>query len=227
MEKLNPILRKINKLYYFLFKERFSKRLNLKFDNVFRWDLINYLNSIYKFESYLEIGCNEDELFSKIKIKNKVGIDPVKGGNLKITSDEFFSNNTEKIDLIFIDGLHVYSQVKKDIYNSINSLSNNGYVLVHDCLPQTLSAQAVPRQRNVWNGDVWKAIVDFRTDPNLEIFTCLADQGIGIIQKKYNSNVLKLEKEVQKLKFEDYFQNYEVFMRPITFKQFKEKYKYF
>ena len=44
MEKLNPIIKKLNKVYYFLFKERFSKKIDFNFDNVFRWDLIEFNN---------------------------------------------------------------------------------------------------------------------------------------------------------------------------------------
>ena len=84
----------------------------------------------------------------------------------------FFSNNKKKFDLIFIDGLHEYQQVRKDILNSIKCLKEGGFILVHDCLPRSISAQAVPRFRNIWNGDVWKAIVEFRTNSNLEIYTC-------------------------------------------------------
>ena len=224
MEKINPLKKKINKIYYFIFKERFSKKINFKFDNFFRWDLINYLDNKYKFSSYLEIGCNDDELFSRIKIKNKIGIDPVIGGNMKITSDEFFNQNKLNFDCIFIDGLHVYDQVKRDIVNSSKFLNENGFILVHDCLPRSLSNQAVPRYRFTWNGDVWKAIVDLRRDPNLEIFTCLADEGISIIQNKKNSNILKLDKKISDLKFKDFYYNHKEYMRTISFDQFKEMY---
>ncbi len=224
MEKLNPFKKRINKLYYFLFKERFSKKIDFKFDNVYRWDLINYLNNKYKFTSYLEIGCDNNELFSKINIKNKIGIDPVSGGNLRITSDDFFKQNKIKFDIIFIDGLHVYEQVKRDIINSTQSLNQDGFILVHDCLPRSLSSQAVPRYRFTWNGDVWKAIVDLRRDGNLEIFTCLADEGISIIQNKKNSNILKIHKKITDLKFRDFYNNNKEYMRPISFSEFKLKY---
>ena len=225
MEKLNKFTKKINRVYYFLFKERFSKKLDLKFDNVKRWDLIQYLNSVYKFKSYLEIGCDDNQLFSKIDIPKKIGVDPVSGGNYKAKSDDFFSQNSEKFDLIFIDGLHEYNQVKKDILNSLKFLNDKGFILVHDCLPRSLSAQAVPRYRNVWNGDVWKAIVEFRTYPNLEIFTCLADEGISIIQHKKNTEPLKLKKDILDLKFKDYYYNYYQFMRVINFSTFKDKFR--
>ena len=224
MEKLNPFKKKINKLYYFLFKERFSKKIDFKFDNVYRWDLIEHLDNKYKFSNYLEIGCNDDELFSKIKTKNKIGIDPVIGGNIKITSDDFFLQNKLKFDCVFIDGLHIYDQVKRDIVNSSEFLNDNGFILVHDCLPRSISNQAVPRYKLTWNGDVWKAIVDLRRDPNLEIFTCLADEGISIIQKKKNSNILKIDKKISEIKFKDFYYNHQEYMRIISFDQFKEKY---
>ena len=224
MEKLNPFKKKINKLYYFLFKERFSKKINFKFDNVYRWDLIEHLDNKYNFSNYLEIGCNDDELFSRIKIKNKIGIDPVIGGNMKITSDDFFMQNKLKFDCVFIDGLHIYDQVKRDIVNSSEFLNDNGFILVHDCLPRSISNQAVPRYKLTWNGDVWKAIVDLRRDPNLEIFTCLADEGISIIQNKKNSNILKIDKKISEVKFKDFYYNHQEYMRIISFDQFKEKY---
>jgi len=224
MEKLNPFKKKINKFYYFLFKERFSKKINFKFDNVYRWDLIEHLDNKYNFSNYLEIGCNDDELFSRIKIKNKIGIDPVIGGNMKITSDDFFMQNKLKFDCVFIDGLHIYDQVKRDIVNSSEFLNDNGFILVHDCLPRSISNQAVPRYKLTWNGDVWKAIVDLRRDPNLEIFTCLADEGISIIQNKKNSNILKIYKKISEIKFKDFYYNHQEYMRIISFDQFKEKY---
>ncbi|MBL6861360.1 MAG: class I SAM-dependent methyltransferase [Candidatus Pelagibacter bacterium] len=224
MEKINKFTSKIYRIYYYLFKDRFSKKLNLKFDNIKRWDLIDYLNTTYKFNSYLEIGCDDDQLFSKISIKEKIGVDPVSGGNYRAKSEDFFDKNLKKFDLVFIDGLHEYHQVKKDILNSIKFLNKEGFILVHDCLPRSISAQAVPRFRNIWNGDVWKAIVELRTYPNLEIFTCLADEGISIIQVKKNSQILKIEKNIADLKFKDYYYNYRDYMRVINFSEIKKKY---
>lgn len=224
MEKINKFTSKIYRIYYYLFKDRFSKKLNLKFDNIKRWDLIDYLNTTYKFNSYLEIGCDDDQLFSKISIQEKIGVDPVSGGNYRAKSDDFFDKNVKKFDLVFIDGLHEYHQVKKDILNSIKFLNKEGFILVHDCLPRSISAQAVPRFRNIWNGDVWKAIVELRTYPNLEIFTCLADEGISIIQVKKNSQILKIDKNIADLKFKDYYYNYRDYMRVINFSEIKKKY---
>lgn len=118
--------------------------------------------------------------------------------------------------------MHTYEQVKKDILNSVDCLNDNGIILVHDCMPDSLSKQAVPRYRMIWNGDVWKAIVDLRQNENLEIFTCEMDQGIGVIKKNKNSSILNLTKPINKLKFKDYFYNYKEYLRVIGVEELKK-----
>ena len=225
MEKINKFKKIFNKLYYEYFIENFKDKISFNFPkDYFRWDLIDYLIQKNSFENYLEIGCDDDQLFSKISISDKIGVDPNYGGNLRKTSDQFFHENKLTFDCIFIDGLHTYKQVKKDILNSIKFLNNNGFILVHDCLPSTLSSQAVPRYKMLWHGDVWKAIVDFRRDNSIEIFTCLIDWGIAIIQKKENSDILKIDKKISKLKFKDFYLNHKRYMRPISYEEFKAKF---
>ena len=223
MEKLSKISKLFNKIYYNIFVENFKGRLEYNFpSDYYRWDLIKYLINKYNYIDYLEIGCDQDQLFSKINIQNKVGVDPVSGGNLRKTSDEFFKENNKKFDLVFIDGLHTYKQVKKDIINSLNCLKENGVVLVHDCMPDCMSKQAVPRYRMTWNGDVWKAIVDLRHNSNLNIYTCEIDQGIGIIKKEKNTSILKIDKKIKDLKFKDYYENYNKYLRVININEFKK-----
>tara|TARA_B100000989_G_scaffold241640_1_gene188529 strand:+ start:453 stop:1130 length:678 start_codon:yes stop_codon:yes gene_type:complete len=223
VEKLNKFKKIINKFYYEFFIENFKNKISFDFpQDYFRWDLIDYLIKKNNYLNYLEIGCDDDQLFSKVKIKNKIGVDPVSGGNVRKNSDDFFFENKDKFDLVFIDGLHIYEQVKKDIINSLKCLNENGIILVHDCMPDSLSKQAVPRYKMKWNGDVWKAIVDLRQREDLDIFTCEIDQGIGIITKKKNSSVLKLNKPAKNLKFKDYYYNYKEYLRIIKLTDFKK-----
>ena len=225
MEKLNKFKKILNKFYYQLFIENFKKKIQYSFPkDYFRWDIINYLIKKNNYLSYLEIGCDDNVLFTKIKIKNKIGVDPVSGGNIRKTSDDFFKTNERKFDIIFIDGLHHYEQVKKDVLNSINFLNENGVVLLHDCMPDSMSKQAVPRYKMQWNGDVWKAIVDLRQRDDLEIHTCFVDQGIGIIKKQINSSILKINKKTQDLKFSDFYHNHKEYLRIINLDEFKKIY---
>ena len=223
MEKLNKFTKIFRKIYYKLFIENFKGKLNYNFtENFYRWDLIEYLIKKNNYKNYLEIGCDKNQLFSKVNINNKIGVDPVSGGNVRKTSDDFFKENKSTFDIVFIDGLHTYEQVKKDILNSVNCLLDEGIILVHDCMPDSLGKQAVPRYKMQWNGDVWKAIVDLRQQENLEIYTCEIDQGIGVISKKKNTSILKLDKPINKLKFKDYFNNYKEYMRVISLEEFKK-----
>ena len=218
--------RNILKLNYFIEKYFRDKKLgNIGFnfsDKPSRQTLTQKIIEIKKYNSYLEIGTFHDELFQHIKCDKKVGVDPVSGGTIRKTSDQFFKDNKEKFDCIFIDGLHYYSQVKKDIENSLKALNPNGIILLHDCLPNNHFEQAVPRCQLTWNGDVWKAIVDLRQNKNINIYTCEIDQGIGVIQKKENTKILKIDKNIKKLKFKDFYKNYKEYMRIISIKDLKE-----
>ena len=142
-----------------------------------------------------------------------------------MTSDNFFKNNKENFDCIFIHGLHHYDQVIKDINNSLNILNEGGVVLMHDCLPNNLSEQMLPRTRLNWNVDVWKAFVECRTKPNLDCFTCYADWGVGIIFKRSNSKLLEIEqKNFKKLKFHYFYHHYKDLMNIIEFEELLKKF---
>ena len=52
----------------------------------------------------------------------------------KTTSDNFFLTNKLLFDLIYIDGLHAYDQVKSDLENAYKFLRPKGYLLIDDYL---------------------------------------------------------------------------------------------
>jgi hypothetical protein len=74
-------------------------------------------------KSYLEIGVSGGENFQKIRCENKVGVDPepTSPATIFLPSDDFFKQNKETFDVIFIDGLHHSDQVLRDINNSLAS----------------------------------------------------------------------------------------------------------
>ena len=207
----------INKIYHLIFSEKFSKKINFNFNKKSRLDLINHVIKKNKYNKYLEIGCHNNEVFDQIRIK-KIGVDPISGGNFRGTSDKFFAQNKSNFDCIFIDGLHEYDQVKKDIINSIKFLNKNGIIILHDCLPPSITHQRVPRTRYSWNGDVWKAIVEVRTWKDVDTYTVLSDQGLGIIKNKDNKDPLLLKNvSFKKLKFKFFYNNYPKIMRTISY----------
>jgi hypothetical protein len=213
---MDKILYLLKRFTYYFYGEKFYKRLNFVWHTKpTRLDIIQLFIKKNNYKSYLEIGCDKNDVFSKINIK-KIGVDPNSGGTVRLTSDDFFKTNKEKFDLVFVDGLHVYDQVKRDIINSLEVLNNNGAILIHDCLPQKIWEQNVPRMNGVWTGDVWKVIPFFRKNPSLDVYTCDADWGIGIIFKRDNRNILKLDQDTKKLKFKDYYYNYKSYMNVVS-----------
>ena len=205
-------------LYYF-HGEKFFKRLNYDWKNLpSRTEIIQNIINKKNYEKYLEIGCDKDDNFSKIQAKIKIGVDPQRGGTTRMTSDEFFKNNNENFDIIFLDGLHTYEQTIKDIQNSLNTISNGGIILIHDCLPKKIWNQIVPRVYGHWNGDVWKAIVHSRTFEKADTYTIIADHGLGIIFKRKNRNLLNLKNtNFKNLKYADYYNNHMKFMNLINY----------
>lgn len=150
-----------------------------------RWDLLNYLIRKFNYQSYLEIGVQSGMCFEKIQAKYKVGVDPnEKHVKFNMTSDDFFAQNQEKFDLIFIDGLHEAPQVFKDIVNSVDALNEGGTIVCHDMLPANEDAQKVPRITKIWNGNCWQAFVQLRASrTDLAMCTVNSDHGLGVIMK--------------------------------------------
>ena len=207
----------LRRFFYFLTNERFSKKLNYDWHKTSsRFDIINKIIKKKEFKSYLEIGCQSDINFSKIIVNKKVGVDPQSGGTHRMTSDEFFEQNNSNFDLIFIDGLHLYEQVLRDIDNSLKILNDNGVILIHDCLPSKIWHQTIPQTHSSWNGDVWKSIVKSRTREDIDTYTIKADQGLGLILKRKNKDILNHEiQNFKRLTFKEYYTNHNKFMRII------------
>ena len=215
---------KVKFYFHKLFGEKDPGNIGLDFTNKpSRKTIIQEIIDEKKYKSYLEIGCFKNDLFNSIICDKKIGVDPVSGGNIRKTSDEFFKTNEKKFDIIFIDGLHYYHQVKKDIKNSLNYLKEDGIILLHDCLPHNIYEQVIPRCQFIWNGDVWKAIVEFRTLKDVDTYTCYADHGIGVIMKRSNRNLLKIgDLNFSKLTFNQYFNNFKLYMNLIEYEKLKK-----
>ena len=87
---------KLVKIYHSFFGENFKKDIdkqNIYNDKIHRLDVIQNLIKKYNLKKYLEIGCDQNEVFSQVKIENKIGVDPVSGGTHRMTSDKFFASN--------------------------------------------------------------------------------------------------------------------------------------
>ena len=63
---------KFNRWYHYIFGEKFYKRLDFEWHKYpSRYEIIQETINRKNYKSYLEIGCDQDELFSKITIEKK------------------------------------------------------------------------------------------------------------------------------------------------------------
>ena len=159
---------------------------------VTRTSILNHLIMKNDYQTYLEIGVRERNNFDLIQIENKIGVDPEPLAEIdyKLTSDEFFNSieADRRFDLIFIDGLHLHEQVRKDIKNALEYLGPDGTIVMHDCNPPTEFHQRGNYQVDgafpEWNGTVWKSWVEQRcTAPDLSMAVVDTDWGVGVIQR--------------------------------------------
>ena len=100
-----------------------------------------------------------------------------------MSSNEFFEDNTNLYDLIFIDGDHNYSQVKLDVENALESLTPNGMVVMHDTCP-TKRKHVEPKKDEIqeWCGDSFKVAAEYNQKDGFSVITWAQDFGVTIIK---------------------------------------------
>jgi hypothetical protein len=85
------------------------------------------------FKSYNEINNKDFDLVYKNCSENLKKLN--KAYNLiKDTSHNFFQKNNKKFNVIYIDGSHLYDDLKKDFINSMNCLDDGGILICDDFL---------------------------------------------------------------------------------------------
>jgi hypothetical protein len=130
---------------------------------------------------YLEIGVQRGHTFRTVGIAERVGVDPrflfdtdaVADAATTLhamPSDTFFATvaGTRPFDIVFIDGLHVFEQVVRDLTNTIAWTDWHSAILIDDTVPNDVysahprQAEAVRLRREAggkgaaWHGDVYK-----------------------------------------------------------------------
>jgi len=152
-----------------------------------KFELINILlGEVGGGGRYLEIGVQTGITYAYVEAKVKVGVDPMPmlGYNMVFllniwgrrnerewylvpdTSDVFFKDGfkvaeiPKEYEVIFVDGLHEYRQVLRDIRNSMEHLVDGGYILIHDTAPDSAKKASGKAEEGDWNGTVYQAIYD-------------------------------------------------------------------
>lgn len=193
-----------------------------------RFDIINTLIKKRGLSSYLEIGLDRGQTFNQINAAKKVSVDPAESryAHAKpthlMTSDEFFEQNKDTFDIVFIDGLHHSDQVYRDIKNSLAVLNSGGVVVCHDMNPQEEAQQIVPRQQTTWTGDCWKALLKFRQEHlPYKVTVVDTDWGVGIIEESDTFDDLIVKDD---LTFKNFVKNRNQWLNLIPVREFKRRY---
>ncbi len=161
--------------------------------------LTEFHNTLFP-DAYLEIGVDNGK---SLAIANPptvaIGVDPKPHVTEKLsdtakviieTSDNFFANynvvselGNRRIDLAFIDGMHLFEFALKDFINIERNSKRQSIILIHDCYPLEKITASRDRQTKLWSGDIWKIIPCLKKyRPDLAIATIpTRPTGLGIV----------------------------------------------
>jgi hypothetical protein len=139
--------------------------------------------------AYLEIGvCSGRSLALAGGDTMAFGVDPDPqvterlGSGTSVfceTSDRVFNDpqiirelQSHPLDLVFIDGLHLFEAALQDFVNAARFCSPGARIVFHDTLPHDAQMALRTRETQAWTGDTWKTVLALRRlCPYLEITT--------------------------------------------------------
>jgi Methyltransferase domain len=166
--------------------------------NIRHTDIITQIVKLTNCQKYLELGVWYGDNISQVKnyCNYCIGVDledKVKNKNFKLiinNTDDFFSENEEKFDIIFIDADHSFDSVKKDFINSLEILNKFGIIFLHDTDP--LNEYWAQKD---FCGDSYK-IIDWLEEnyPNLNVLTLpITEAGLTLITRKEDRRIYDIK----------------------------------
>ncbi|KAF0125487.1 MAG: type 11 methyltransferase [Xanthobacteraceae bacterium] len=134
-------------------------------------EVLRDLHALISPDVYLEVGVRRGASLALASC-SAVAIDPDPHPDLAIattpavhfhrcTSDDFFFFHGEhdfvgRVDLAFIDGMHLAEYVYRDFMNVERIMRPGGVVVIDDVLPNHPIQASRERVSQVWTGDVWR-----------------------------------------------------------------------
>ena len=118
------------------------------------------------------------------------------------TSDAFFAADIVtrlgyKVDLAFLDGLHLFEFLLRDFINTERLMAPGGVITMHDCVPiNHLSAERDwDREKTAnWVGDVWKLIPilrQYRPDLKVDVLDLIPTALVKVTALNPGSTILR------------------------------------
>ena len=185
-----------------------------------RSTVTRFIAQAFHVGSYLEIGVNDGGTFNIISAHKKVGVDP-KGppATHKMTSNEYFQQNTDLFDLILVDGLHTYDQTNTDMFMSFKRLNKYGWMVVDDIHP-TFPMQANPtyvQEGTIgWQGECYKAWINMRMLYPEYGFINIEGTNVGVVSRLLPSINKAPHVDVTNIDYEYFAKNKVELLNPVS-----------
>jgi hypothetical protein len=180
-------------------------------------ELLGEVHRAYRPRSYFEIGVNTGRSLALSRTRT-IAVDPAFKITaevqcdlrlVKATSDEFFAQDDAlarfpdgRIDLAFIDGLHLIEFALRDFMNVERNSDWTSVIVLDDVLPRNVGEAARERGgRIAWAGDVFKLaevlgryrpdllVLPLDTDPTGVLLVLGADCESQVLQDHYDEIV--------------------------------------
>lgn len=166
-------------------------------------DVLRLMHERLKPRSYLEIGVESGATLALAAASTiAVGVDPAQtpmahplGAGTRVVreeSDAFFAARrredvygARRVDLAFIDGLHVFEQALRDFRHAEAWAHADATIVLHDCVPIVAHTATPVRGTKFWVGDTWKVVLALAHGrPDLKIRTLLtAPSGLVVVRR--------------------------------------------
>jgi len=200
------------------------------------------LHGVIRPQCYLEIGVDEGKTLALARCR-AIGVDPsLKRLKQKrhiftaerfglwsyqpeihlfeMTSDQFFHTQElnrlfdKKIDLAFLDGMHLFEFLLRDTINTERFTGRDSVIALHDCYPVNVEMSEREHQpdkrvdeqtRFLWTGDVWKLLPilrQYRPDLRLVVLDCPPtglvlltnlNPTTGVLRENYDNIIRQFE----------------------------------
>lgn len=136
-----------------------------------KYEFLAQLHAQLQPRGYLEIGVQTGASLAIAQCPS-IGIDPAPligtQGDKQIytmTSDAFFEDalfnfpmDFPPVDLVYIDGMHLFEFALRDFINVEKIIDRNAVVVFDDVLPYNEAIAAREQPPGDWTGDVWKVV---------------------------------------------------------------------
>jgi Methyltransferase domain len=170
-----------------------------------------------KGKSLTSVTCSSVAIDPSFKLQVPVHLDKPVLLMLQATSDDAFASDAYKnlsarFDIAFLDGMHRFEYLLRDIINAERSMAKDGVIFLHDTAPFNFEMTARKQISGSWTGDVWKLLpilAEYRPDLTVDHLDC-KPTGLTMIRGNWGAsdalqaNYEKIVSQYMEMNINDY-----------------------